>query len=346
MRIAIATVQVPFIAGGAELQTQGLRNALKTAGHSVEVVTMPFRFSPPQAVRQAMAGWQAQDFGRFDCGTIDLVLALRFPAIYLKHPRKRAWLMHQHRSIYELFDSAYGESSSNAEACSLRDEITTQDTEALRAAEAVFTTSEEVSGRLRRFNGVESRVILHPPNGAERFRSGECLPYIFFPSRLETLKRQDLLIRAMAHVKSPVTAVLAGEGGQAANFHLLARELGLHGRVQFLGRIDDEAMISYYQHALGVFFGPYLEDYGYITLEAMLAGRAVITCTDSGGPTHFVRDGETGWVVEPTPEAVARAIDVLWQDREQAARMGRAGRALYDALDIRWTRVIDTLLAD
>ena len=40
--------------------------------------------------------------------------------------------------------------------------------------------------------------------------------------------------------------------------------------------------------ALGVIFPPLDEDYGYVTLEAMLAAKPVITCTDSGGPLEFV----------------------------------------------------------
>lgn len=53
---------------------------------------------------------------------------------------------------------------------------------------------------------------------------------------------------------------------------------------------------------MAVFFGPYDEDYGYITLEAMLAAKPVITCRDSGGPLEFVQQDETGWVVEPDPK--------------------------------------------
>jgi hypothetical protein len=70
------------------------------------------------------------------------------------------------------------------------------------------------------------------------------------------------------------------------------------------------------------------EDYGYITLEAMLSSKAVITCADPGGPLEFIRHGETGLIAEPSPEHLAAAMDQLWQDRESARRMGQAGRAL------------------
>lgn len=345
MRVAVATVQVPFILGGAELQVRGLCQALLAAGHEVELVTMPFRFGPRSAVRAAMDGWAAQDFERFDCGAIDRVIALRFPAIYLQHPRKVVWLMHQHRSVYELFGTPFGEDPENPETAAFRDEITARDTEALGAACAVFTTSQEVSRRLHRYNGIESMPLLHPPAMAGRLSPGEAYSYIFCPSRLETLKRQELLVRAMALVKTPVMAVLAGEGARQAALQGLVDELGLRTRVHLVGRVNETTLAAYYRHARAVFFGPYLEDYGYITLEAMLAGRPVITCTDSGGPTQFVIDGVNGHVTEPTPEAVAAAIDALQADPARAARMGEAGLEMYRTLGIGWEPVVGALMA-
>ncbi len=52
----------------------------------------------------------------------------------------------------------------------------------------------------------------------------------------------------------------------------------------------------------------------------------MITCSDSGGATELVRDGVTGLVVEPQPQALGAAIDRLWSDRHGVKRMGD-GRA-------------------
>lgn len=346
MRIAIASVQVPFISGGAELMTSGLCGALIEAGHAVEVVTLPFRFGPAAAVKASMAAWSLENFERFDCGPIDEVIALKFPAFYLQHPSKRVWLMHQHRSLYELFDTPYGDHSSNAEAVALREAVVRCDTEALSGATKVFTISQTVSDRLRRFNQIESQPVLQPPAQAELYFSADQLPYIYAPSRLESLKRQELLIRSMPLVAEPVFAVIAGEGGLRARLEALTEELGLQHRVRFLGRVDAPTMRAHYANALGVFFGPLLEDYGYITLEAMLSSRPVITCTDSGGPTHFVRDGETGFVTDPSPESIATAINTLWANKAAAQAMGDNGRKLYADLGISWARVVSELLAD
>jgi glycosyltransferase involved in cell wall biosynthesis len=114
--------------------------------------------------------------------------------------------------------------------------------------------------------------------------------------------------------------------------------------VEWLGQVSEEEKRALYAHALGVVFPPVDEDYGYVTLEAMLAAKPVITCTDSGGPLEFVRHGETGWIAEPTPEALAVALDRLWEERPRAKAMGAAGRAHYESLGISWTTVVERLL--
>jgi glycosyltransferase involved in cell wall biosynthesis len=70
----------------------------------------------------------------------------------------------------------------------------------------------------------------------------------------------------------------------------------------------------------------------------------VITCTDSGGPLEFVIDHQTGIVAEPTPEALAAAMDSLWEDRERARQWGAAGRQRYHDLKIEWAEVVEKLL--
>jgi glycosyltransferase involved in cell wall biosynthesis len=252
--------------------------------------------------------------------------------------------MHQHRSVYELFDTAYGESSRNPAAVILRNEILKRDTDALNSAKGIFTISKRVSERMALYNGVSSQPLYQPSRLTGRLKAGEQLPYIFFPSRIEALKRQELLIRAVQHLHSPCAIIIAGEGGERQNLVNLVEKLGIPNRVRFLGRIEDDELISFYSNALGVFFGPYEEDYGFITLEAMQSSKPVITCTDSGGPLEFVLNGETGYVVEPSPAAVAHAVDELYFNRKRAKQMGQEALQHYDQLDICWENVVSKLL--
>jgi glycosyltransferase involved in cell wall biosynthesis len=144
-------------------------------------------------------------------------------------------------------------------------------------------------------------------------------------------------------VKSRTVAVLSGEGGQSEKLRALAAKLNVGDRVHFIGHVTDEEKLALYAHCLGVFFGPYDEDYGYVTLEAMLAAKPVITCSDSGGPLEFTRADETGFIVAPEPAEVARAIDVLCSDKARATEMGKNGRETYRRMNISWRRVVERL---
>jgi len=105
---------------------------------------------------------------------------------------------------------------------------------------------------------------------------------------------------------------------------------------------DDDTIIELYAGALGVVFPPYDEDYGYVTLEAFLAGKPVITTTDAGGPNEFVVDRVNGRVTPPDPEAIGDAISDWHRDRIGAAAMGDAG---FDrARTVTWAGVIDQLV--
>jgi glycosyltransferase involved in cell wall biosynthesis len=91
-----------------------------------------------------------------------------------------------------------------------------------------------------------------------------------------------------------------------------------------------------------VCFVPRAEDFGLVTVEAFASGKAVITCLDSGGPAELVEAGVNGFVVEPTPEAVAGAIGQLMSDQALAERLGAA--ALAAAARWSWDAAISRLL--
>ena len=159
--------------------------------------------------------------------------------------------------------------------------------------------------------------------------------------RLETVKRVDLIVRALALVDG-VRLVVVGEGPLRGALEAMAIDAGVADRVVWAGGIDDRQLVDLYAGALAVVFPPYDEDYGYVTLEAFLAGKPVVTTTDAGGPLEFVEHGVTGFVVAPEPRAIADAIARLSADRRTAAALGAAGYE--SARAITWTGVVERLM--
>jgi glycosyltransferase involved in cell wall biosynthesis len=341
LRVVIATLRVPFLEGGADAHAEGLRAAIEARGHPVEIVTMPFRFFPPEEVSRSMKQWETEDMTRLNFYEPDRVICLKFPTYALRHPSKVAWLLHQHRGVYELFD----EPRATPEERALRDEIRAFDTRHLSAIPRRFANSARVAERLALYNKLDAEPLYHPPPFAPQHYCARAEPYVFYPSRFEEAKRQGLLVRAMAEMRGPGFAVFSGAGGQSGNVAKLAEQLGVGDRVRFLGKVSREELLALYAHATVVCFPAYDEDLGYVTLEAMLSSKPVITCRDSGGPLEFVVPGETGWVVEPEPATIASALAEAFARPGAAAAMGRAGRERYAKLVPGWDHVVDKLLA-
>ncbi len=347
MRVVVFTVQVPFIRGGAELLADGLREALIAEGHEAEIVAVPFKWYPPEKILDQMLACRLLDLSESSGTAVDAVVCLKFPAYLLSHPNKVVWLLHQHRTAYDLWDHAFGDLIQAPDGLQVRDAIRNADRRFISEARAVFTISANVSARLRRFCGIESQPLYHPPRHAERFYRADPEDYFFFPSRVSPLKRQGLVLEALARTRQPVRVRFAGPADSprhAEEQRSRARLLGVEGRVEWRGAVTEEAKRDLYARALAVVFPPIDEDYGYVTLEAMLASKPVVTCSDSGGPLEFVRGGQTGLVAEPTADALAGALDDLWANRSRADSLGRAGRALYEGLGISWREVVRRLL--
>jgi glycosyltransferase involved in cell wall biosynthesis len=146
----------------------------------------------------------------------------------------------------------------------------------------------------------------------------------------------------MAHAPKSITLIIAGDGSERVSTERVAVECGVHDRVTFQGRVDGDELARLYTRALAVIYAPFDEDYGYVTLEAFLSSKPVITCGDSGGTLEFVVDGENGFVCDPEPAAVGAAVARLAGDRALAARLGAAGLAR--ARQITWDGVVERLL--
>jgi glycosyltransferase involved in cell wall biosynthesis len=160
--------------------------------------------------------------------------------------------------------------------------------------------------------------------------------------RLDAAKRVDALLRAIPHTDASLRFVIVGEGPEEESLRKLTTQLGVDERVDFRGHVSFTETVSLYAHSLGVYFAPYLEDYGYVTVEAFLSEKPVITAPDSGGPLEFVKDGETGIVVDLDPEKLGEQLRRRDANRNWARTLGRAGRERIRP--IRWEPVLDALV--
>ena len=337
----MADAQVPFVEGGAELHVRALVDQLRQRGHAVERVAIPFRPQPKSELLAQAAAWRLLDLSSSNGIPIDLFIATRFPTYFARHPRKVAWVIHQHRAAYELCGTEFSDFTHREEDVAIRKRLIALDTEMLGECRHVFANAQNTANRLMKFNGIPARALYHPPALAGRLREGPFGNYVLSVGRLEAVKRADLAVKAMANVDPAVHLRVVGDGSRRAELEAIAGSIPGR-RVEFLGAAPQEQLVDLYANALGVVYAPFDEDYGYVTLEAFLAGKPVITATDSGGTLEFVEDSVNGFITAPEPHAISSAINRLASDRALAARLGAAGRTRAHA--VTWDGVIEQLL--
>ncbi len=344
MKISIVNNMAPFIYGGAEFLADSLKDKLLEYGHEVEIIRFPFSWTPLENIIDSMMAVRLCKIENTDS-----VIALKFPAYYVNHPNKKLWLLHQFRQAYDLSSTEFDLFTSSEKDQSIKNSIIAADNKYLREQTGkIFTNSQIVSDRLMRYNKIPSEILFPPLMDADLFSFGDYEDYIFYPSRVNQTKRQYMAVEAMRYVKSGVRLVIAGKGDAKSDEDLifsLIEKYDLQSKVTYLNRfISQQEKADLFKNCLGGIYIPYDEDsYGYVTLEAIHSGKAIISCTDAGGTYVVVKDKHTGFMTEPTPMALAEAMDKLYQNKQMAKEMGHNGLALLNELGINWDTVIRRL---
>lgn len=154
----------------------------------------------------------------------------------------------------------------------------------------------------------------------------EC-PVVGIVARLDPLKDHESFLRAAEYIikKMPeVRFLIVGDGELRGKLESLAKEVGLSKKVIFTGfRRDITNILS----IINVFvLCSISEALGIAVLEAMASSKPVVA-TNVGGIPEVVKDEETGILVPPgNPEALAESITRLLKNKEEARRIGLAGR--------------------
>ncbi len=343
-RIGVVLSHPPFARGGHLVMTESLVQALREHGHESEIIYTPQNRHGRQGAAY-LATWLT-DVGESNGLKIDQVISLRFPAYAVRHERHVCWLMHTMREYYDLWPqvcAGLGRKGRFKEGVRRR-LIHAADRRLLAPGRIarLFALSATVQERLSQTLGLASEV-LHPPLQPRGYRCDGYEGEFFVVSRLTPLKRIDLVMRALVEPAAHgLRVTIAGDGEQLADLRTLAKWLDIEDRVSFVGRVDDEALLTYYARCRAVVFTPVREDYGFVAAEAFASRKPVITCVDSGGPTEVVDDERNGFVVAPTAPAVAAAMRRLADDPALAERLGAAGHALNASMT--WDRVVGRLV--
>lgn len=345
MKIAITTVQAPFVSGGAEFLANNLKSALQKKGHEAEIVSIPFMDSPINLIEDHIVASRLFDLTNSWAGKIDLCIGLKFPAYFIPHPNKVVWALHQHRAAYDLFNTEYSNLKNNEDGNMVRKIIYNSDNTYLKEAKRIYTIAKNVSRRMEKYNGITSTPLYHPCPDMDKFYSEGYEDYILMPSRINITKRQLLAIEAMLYSKTKTKLYIVGKADSEYERNRMLtyiKERKLNDKIKYFDFVTQEEKIKLYANAKAILFIPLDEDYGYITLEAMASSKAIITAKDSGGPLEFVENNKNGLIVDSTPNEIAKAFDEL-SVIATARAMGIKSKELLGEMNITWDKVVKEL---
>jgi len=344
MKIILCSSFVPFIEGGLRNIVEWLQVILEQEGHQVERVYLP-EIHQPDVLFQQMYTYRW-----LDLNAADRVICFRPQSHFISHPHKILWFIHHVRSFYDLWDTPYRGFLDNAKHQGMRDSLRALDTAALQESKHIFTNSQVVANRLLAFNQVKSEILYPPVFQPERFFSRGYNDEIVYISPLEPHKRQHCLVEAMRYTKTKVRLRLCGTSSSRTYYEEIQQMIdgfGIQERVTVDNRwISEEEKIDCLADCLAVAYLPLDEgSYGYPSIEASHASKPILTANDSGGVLELVQNGLNGYVTEPSPKALAEAMDKLYLDKSLTVAMGQAASLRLKDLNISWSHVLQRLLA-
>jgi glycosyltransferase involved in cell wall biosynthesis len=208
----------------------------------------------------------------------------------------------------------------------------------MQQADLVTTGSEYAADRLITLYGLpheKVRVIPHgmaepawmPLVSAEP-RVENDHPVLLSVGKMYPRKRLEILLRAIPLLTDrypTLEARIVGDGLEWEKLHKVAAILGIEKHVTWLSHIGDDAQFAREWRQADVFVHPSAqESFGYVYLEAMLLGKAIVAAKAGAAPEVV---GDAGLLTEPEdPAALASAIDRLLSDESLREEYGRRGK--------------------
>ena len=157
-------------------------------------------------------------------------------------------------------------------------------------------------------------------------------PFFLFVGVLRYYKGLEFLVNAARQVKAPV--LIAGSGAAEESLRRYVTDAEVDN-VLFAGQVSEGEKVSLLRRCRGLILPSHLrsEAFGMVLVEAAMAGKPMVSCDIGTGTSWINQHEKTGYIVKPgCPDALARAMNQLLADAEQARIMGQAARQRYEVL--------------
>jgi len=178
----------------------------------------------------------------------------------------------------------------------------------------IIAISKYAAQRIEKLYGRKAEV-LYPPVDVKKFYNKPSEDFYLTVSRLEPNKRIDLIVKAFTKMPDK-KIIIVGDGSQRKKLEKLAKG---HKNIIFYGSVNESILLDLYSRCIAFIFVPILEDFGLVALEAMAAGKPVITVNE-GGPKEIVEHNHTGLIINPTISELVKAVKLLTKDKAESMK--------------------------
>ncbi len=209
---------------------------------------------------------------------------------------------------------------------------------AYKNASAVIVVSEEIKRLLHNLyqkpkgsvhivsNGIDPTSFVNEVSLNIKNKVSEDDQYLTYIGRLETVKGLLKLPNIVQHLNSNIKILVIGEGSLKSRLEKEIRKKNFEDRFLFTGALSAEEIKIWLQKSTALLLPSEHEPQGIVLLEANMAGVPVIA-SDIGGIDEVVVHGQNGLLVDPSrPEAYAEAINYIYDNPNEARKMGNWGR--------------------
>ena len=161
-------------------------------------------------------------------------------------------------------------------------------------------------------------------------------PYLLSVSNRKPHKNEPRLLAAFASANIDPSIRLVMTGKPTEELLSQAKALGILGRLEFSGRVEESELPGLYRGALGLLFPSLYEGFGLPVIEAMSCGIPVLTSNTTSLPEVA---GDAALLVDPdSVESITLGIDALCKDT--ALRQELCTRGLLQAAKFSWDETI------
>ena len=371
----IAPSPIPFTVGGAEKFYWGLQEYInKNTAHQCELIKIPVKEDNFWNLIESYYKFYSLDVSYFDA-----VITSKYPAWMIKHDNHHIYMLHCLRGLYDAYHLAKLPVDFNSKHSKIKEILNYMedagsdldglfqmlfelkkdktisddvygfpgpfikkiinflDKKGMKKVKSFSAISKTVAGRKEYFPDNKNINVIYPPSNLTSFKN-ESYKYFFTVSRLDEAKRIRIIIEAYLKADVNMPLKIAGTGPLMRELQELSKD---DSKIEFLGFISDKELIDYYANAFAVIFIPYEEDYGLVTIEAMMSEKAVITFTDSGGVKEFVEDSKTGFISKPSIELLKENIEKANEYVKLVIEMGQTGKKRVE--NITWENTFNSL---